>query len=221
MNRIALTAEKRELTGRKTKQLRKEGILPGNIYGADVDSLSVQVPLKEFQKVFNIAGETGLIDLSVSGEKRPVLVHDIQYHPISDLPLHVDFHQVNLKEEVSANVPVELTGESPAEKQGIGTVVQVVSEITVTALPDQLPNSFTIDISSLSEIDQAITAADLSYDKEHVKLDVENPEEMVIVKVDALTKEEEPVAEAVEGESPEGEAAPQESDTASEETQAE
>jgi large subunit ribosomal protein L25 len=212
MNRISLTADKRELTGRKVQRLRNGGILPGNIYGNGIDSLSVQVPLKEFQAVFAKAGETGLIDLTVGGENRPVLVHEISYNPVSDLPVHVDFHQVNLKEEVTANVPVELTGESPAEKQGIGTVVQIVNEIAVSALPDQIPQEFVLDISNLTQVDQQITLADLNYDKEHVKIDVENPDEMVLVKVDELTKEEVVVeAPAVEG--AEGEAAPAEGET--------
>lgn len=204
MNRTILNATKRELTGRKVGRLRREGIIPANVYGHEVNSLSVQVTLKEFQKVFAESGETGLIDLMVNGEKRPVLVHDIQYHPVKDVPIHIDFHQVNLKEETTANVPVELTGESPAEKQGIGTVVQIVSEIEVSALPDQLPSEFVIDISSLAEIDQQITLADLTYDKEHVKIDVEDPEQMVIVKVDELTKEEEqPITVGAESETTE------------------
>src|SRR6266542_3835938 len=103
MNRIALTADKRELMGRKLGRLRRDGILPGNIYGNKIDSQAVQVPLKVFMKVFEEAGETGLIDLMVDGEKRPVLVHDVSYDPVSDIPVHVDFHQVNLKEEVTAN----------------------------------------------------------------------------------------------------------------------
>jgi len=128
--------------------------------------------------------------------------------------VHVDFHQVNLKEEVTANVPVELIGESPAEKQGLGTVVQVVSEIEVSTLPDNIPSEFTLDISNLTEVDQQITLADLEYDKEHIKIDVENPEEFVIAKVDALVQEEvvevAPVAEGTEGAPVEGEEAPTE-----------
>jgi len=214
MKRATLSAETRELMGRKTGRLRLSGILPGNIYGNKLESCSVQVNAKEFAKVFAETGETGLIDLMVDGEKRPVLVHDISYDPMTSALVHVDFHQVNLKEEVTANVPVELTGESPAEKQGLGTVVQVVSEIEVSTLPDNIPSEFTLDISNLTEVDQQITLADLEYDKEHIKIDVENPEEFVIAKVDALVQEEvvevAPVAEGTEGAPVEGEGAPAE-----------
>lgn len=199
MNRIPLTAEKRELMGRKLGRLRRDGILPANIYGNNVDSQAVQIPLKVFMKAFEEAGETGLIDLMVDGEKRPVLVHDVSYDPVTDIALHVDFHQVNLKEEVTANVPVTVIGDSPAEKQGIGTVVQVVNELEVSALPDQLPQEFIVDSSILTEVDQAITVADLDYDKENVKINVENPLEMVLVKVDALVDvEAEMAAQAAE-----------------------
>jgi large subunit ribosomal protein L25 len=207
MKRATLTADNRTLMGRKTGRLRRDGILPANIYGNDIESCSVQVNAKEFMKVFAETGETGLIDLMVDGTKRPVLVHDISYDPVTSSLVHIDFHQVNLKVEVTANVPVELTGESPAEKQGLGTVVQVVSEIEVQTLPDNIPSAFTLDISNLTEVDQQITLADLDYDKEHVKIDVENPEEFVIAKVDALTQEEvveTPVAEGTEGAPVEG-----------------
>ncbi len=229
MKRQELQAEVREIIGRKVKQLRREGILPGNIYGKDIPSQAVKVSLKEFEKVFTETGETGLIDLIVAGTKRPVLVHDIKRHPVSDMPLHVDFHQVNLKEEVTANVPVVLTGESPAEKQGIGTVVQVVNELEVTALPDQLPQEFIVDVSNLAEVGQSVAVSDLSYDKENVKINVENPEEMVLVKVDALVDVEAELAqpvevaegEAIEGEgqeAPEGEGEQVETEKAKEET---
>jgi large subunit ribosomal protein L25 len=206
MNRATLSAENRTLMGRKTGRLRRDGILPANIYGNNVESCSVQVNAKEFMKVFAETGETGLIDLLVDGTKRPVLVHDISYNPVTSDLVHVDFHQVNLKVEVTANVPVELTGESPAEKQGLGTVVQVVNEIEVATLPDNIPSEFILDISNLTEVDQQITLADLNYDKEHIKIDVENPEEFVIAKVDALTQEEVVEAAPVV----EGEAAPTE-----------
>lgn len=207
MTIIPLIAEKRELTGRKAKRLRKEGLLAANVYGHNVDSLAIQVPLKEFQKVFAEAGETGLIELTIGGEKRAVLVHDIQYHPVEDALIHVDFHQVNLKEAVTANVPVTLEGESPAEKQGLGTVVQIVNEIEVSALPSDLPSEFVLDVSNLMEVDQQITLSDLKYDKNLITIDVEDPEQMVLVKVDALTEEEpEPVAEVAEEGTVEGEA---------------
>ena len=217
MNKPLLEAEARKLTGRKVKTLRAAGLLPANIYGKKIDSLAVQVKLSDFKKIYEEVGETGLVTLKVQGAKgkaqdRAVLVSNVQVHPVSDIPVHVDFRQVDLKEKVTAEVPVELTGEAPAEKGGIGTAVQYFDEIEVEALPLDLPEKFEIDISTLAEVDQAVFVKDLKYDKD--KVAVKNDPEEIIVKVEPPQKEEvvAPPAEVVpaEGEvpAPEGEEAP-------------
>jgi len=96
-----LTAEKRKVFGRKLKTLRREDILPANIYGKKVKSLAVQLGLKDFLPIYQLAGETGLVELKVKGEQkiRPVLIHNVQLHPVTDQPLHADFYQVDLKEK--------------------------------------------------------------------------------------------------------------------------
>lgn len=199
MTATPLKAEKRTLKGRKVKTLRREGILPANVYGKKIKSEEVQVDSKEFRKVFEQAGETGIIELTIGSVKKPVLVHDVQLNSLSDEPIHVDFMQVDLNEKVTATVPVEVEGESPAEKAGIGTVVKLLNEIEVKALPANLPEKFVIDASKLEEVDQVIKIADLDYDRAKVEIEVD-PEELV-VKVEPPQKEE--VVEApvpVEGE---------------------
>lgn len=208
-----LKAEERKITGRKIEGLRKAGILPGNIYGKKVKSTSVQVNLKDFEKVYKEAGETGIVELDLGKEKRPVLIHNIQKQPVTDSPIHVDFYQVNLNEKVTASVPVELTGEAPAEKLSVGTAVQYVNEIEVEALPGDLPDKFVVDISDLSEVDQAIHIKDIKYDK--AKIEVKSDVEQIVVKVEPPQKEEviAPVAPA-EGELPaEGAVAPEGGET--------
>jgi len=127
-----LSAEKRTVSGHKVKRLRKQDILPANIFGSKVDSLSIQLPLKEFTNTYKETGDTGLIDLSVEGESktRPVLVHKLQAHPVSGQLLHVDFRQVDLKAKITAEVPVELIGESPAVHQG-GVLTHPLTAIEV------------------------------------------------------------------------------------------
>jgi large subunit ribosomal protein L25 len=110
MNKLNLKAEKRKVVGRKVKNLRAEGILPANIYGKKVKSESIQVALKDFEKVFKEAGETGLVMLQVGETEKPVLIHNLQLNPVSEDLYHVDFLQVDLKEKVEASVAVELTG---------------------------------------------------------------------------------------------------------------
>ncbi len=180
---IKLKFEKRELFGRKVNRIRKAGLVPANIFGKDVKSEAISVNAKEFAEVFKKAGETQIIDLS----GKPVLVSNIQVDPISGLTLHVDFRQVDLKEKIEAKVPVELIGESPAEKQNLGTVVQQLHEIEVSALPTELPESISVDISILAEVDQTIHVKDLKVDK---NVEVITDLETIVVKVEAPTKEE-------------------------------
>lgn len=216
MPKTILKAEKRTLEGRKVKTLRKKGILPGNIYGNKIKSQSVQVDLKEFQKTFKDIGETGLLTLNVGSEEKPVLIHNLQLNPKTDEPVHVDFLQVDLKEKVEAEIPVELMGESPAEKQAIGTVVQYINQIKVEALPADLPEKFEVDISLLAEVDQSILIKDLKFDrtKVEIKMDqgeivakVEPPQKEEVVEVPAPTTEESTTAGSVvsSGEQPSGE----------------
>ena len=115
-----LKAEVRKVFGRKIKKLRREGVLPANIYGKKIKSKAVQVGLHDFKKVFAESGETGVVEVKTNGDTHPVLIHNVQLHPVTDEPIHVDFLQIDLKEKVTATVPIEFTGESPIEKTGDG-----------------------------------------------------------------------------------------------------
>jgi large subunit ribosomal protein L25 len=228
MQKYTLSATKREVVGRKVRTLRAQGLLPANVYGKKIKSQAISLSLKEFTEVYKQAGETSLVSLVVKNgksEETAVLISNVQNSPMSGSPIHIDFRQVDLKEKISAEVPVELTGESPAEKTSVGTVVQYIDHIEVEALPADLPDKFEIDIAALTEVDQAIHVKDLKIDKTKVELKVD-PEE-IVVKVEPPQKEEEvapPPAEeaAVEGETPaEGEAqAPAEGAPAPEENKA-
>ena len=205
MDKITLNVEERKLKGRKVKNLRRDGILPANIFGNKVKSLGVQVDSKHFKEVYLKAGETGVVELNLGKEKRPVLIHNVQLDPVSDLPLHIDFLQVDLTKKVTAQVPIELINVSPAEKQGVGTVVQYINEIEVDALPSDLPDKFEIDLSKLSDVNQTVQIKDIAVDKNKVEVK-ENPEE-IIAKVEPPKEEKvEEVTVVPEGEVAEGEA---------------
>lgn len=163
MTKHQLTTEKRKVAGKKVKDLRKQGIMPANIYGKKIQSLAVQLPLKEFEKAFKEVGETGLLDLCVAGETkpRPVLIHNVQLDPITSQPLHTDFFQVDLKEKVTARVSVVIIGEALAVKDKKGVLLHTLNEIEVEALPADLPEKIEVDISKLVEVDQEIKLADL------------------------------------------------------------
>ena len=183
MTKITLKSEKRDVFGRKVSKLRKSGKIPANIFGKKIKSESITVDSKEFTSVFEKAGETQLIELN----GKSVLVSNIQRDPISDMVIHVDFRQVDLTEKIQAKVPVVLEGESPAEKQNLGTVVQQIDEIEVEALPADLPERIVVDATILVEVDQAIYVKDLKVDK---KVEVKTDMESIVVKVEPPTKEE-------------------------------
>lgn len=225
-----LNAQKRTVTGRKVKKLRRDGMLPANIYGKKVESVSVQVSLQDFNEVYSEVGETGLVNLKLNGETRPTLIHHVQLDPVTDLPLHTDFLQVDLHEKVRATVPIEFTGESPLEKSGEGIVVPQMREIEVEALPMDLPEKIVVDISGLGAVGDGVKVADLNVDRSKVTLKEEDPER-IVVNVEEPAKEEvveappapegevpaegEAPAEGVEGEAPAEGEKPEEGGSAS------
>lgn len=161
MDKYVLKAQKRKVFGRKVKKLRQEGLLPANIFGKKIKSQSVTVAISEFLKVFEKTGETSLVEIELDGKKLPVLITNVSYHPVTGLPLHADFHQVDLKEKVTANVSLELVGEAPAVKDKIGVLLKILNDIEVEALPADLPEKISVDVSSLKAIDEAVKISDL------------------------------------------------------------
>lgn len=161
MKKIVLKVEERKTLGKKVKKLRKEGLLPANVYGKGVKSLSVQVADKEFEKTFKEAGETSLVELQVDGQVRPVLIHNVQYDPLSHKVLHADFYQVNLKEKVKTMVPLEFVGTPAAVTNKVGILLTPLAEIEVEALPADLPENIEVNVESLANIDEQITVGDI------------------------------------------------------------
>lgn len=160
MKRVSLEVKERKVLGKKVKKLRREGILPANIYGKDVKSESVQVPKIEFEKVYKEARETRLVDLKHDSKVTPVLIHNVQTDYLGK-PLHADFYVVNLKEKVKATVPLELTGEPKAVTDKTGLLMHILSEVEVEALPTDLPEKIELDVSHLANIDEQVTIANI------------------------------------------------------------
>ncbi len=187
MKRETLEAEKRTVTGKQVKHLRRDGILPANIFGRGMKSMSVQLPLRDFQAIYKKVHETGLVDLMVGGEKYPILIQNVHFHPISYTPLHADFFKVNLKEKVKATVPIIAIGEPKAVTDKIGVLLQPLSEVEVEALPADLPEHFEINIEGLAQIGDSFTIADLTLPAD-VEITAE-PTEMIF-RIDELVSEE-------------------------------
>lgn len=187
MKRETLNADKRTLLGKKVKHLRREGILPSNVFGKGITSLSIQLLLKNFQEVYKKAHETGLVDLTVDDQTYPVLIQNVQVNPITHTPIHADFFKVNLKEKVKATIPIVSIGEPKAVTDKIGILLQTLSEIEVEALPADLPEHIEINIEGLANVDESITVADI---KTPTGVEIlAEPEEMIF-RISELVSEE-------------------------------
>lgn len=196
-----LIAQKRVIFGKKVNALRKQGLIPAELYGKALNNLHLTVSAKEFGKVLKSAGESSVINVVIDSpageEKRPALIYAVNHDPTSDAVLSVDLYQVRMDEKLQTKVPVEFTGESPAVKSG-GILVKAVQEIEVEALPSNIPQSLIVDLSKLTEIGHSISVKDLlmaDLEKKGVRILLEP--EMVIATVRApITEEQEQAAAA-------------------------
>jgi large subunit ribosomal protein L25 len=158
---IAIIATKRTIKGKATSKLRKAGLLPAVLYGHKVETQDLELSEREFAKIFKLAGESTLVNLTVDGQSRPVLIHEVQNHYLTDKPIHVDFYAVNMDEKLKAHVPVHFLGEAPAVKSLGGVLVKNLSEIEVECLPADLPHAIEVDISILDNFEKAVYVRDL------------------------------------------------------------
>ena len=162
---MELTAATREKFGKQTGALRREGLVPAELYGRGLKNLHISVSAKEFAKVFREAGTNTIVTLAVGGEKHSALIHDVARDPLSGEPAHVDFYQVRLDEKITTRVPLEFVGEAPAVKAKGAALNKSMTEIEVEALPQDLPHSLAVDLSALDDIDKSIYVRDLAVPK--------------------------------------------------------
>ena len=156
-----LKAEKREITGKKVRSIRKQGKIPAVVYGAGEKGTLLEVSEKDFEKVFKQAGESTLVELEIGQDKKNVLIHDVDFDPIKDKPRHVDFLQVRMDKPIRAKVHVVFEGESPAVKNLGGVLVKIIHELEVEALPKDLPHELKIDISNLQNLEDKFLVSNL------------------------------------------------------------
>lgn len=186
MESITLAVSVRDAT-KKAGLLRKAGLIPGVMYGNEIQNTSIQCSLKELRPVFKKAGENTLVDVELNSKKIPCLIHAVSFEPVTGEFEHIDFYAVNMSKKVTANVPLVLTGESPAVK-GLGAILVTVHHtVAVSCLPKDLPQSLTIDISTLENFRDAITIAKLTVPQ---GVTIMNAPETVLVTVQEPRKEE-------------------------------
>ena len=201
---ITVTAEVRNSRGKnEARRTRRAGSIPAVVYGAYQDPVSVAVDPREINKI--IRSKTGyntIFNLSIAGgESTPVMVVDQQVDPIKGHLLHADLKRIDLSKRIRVTVPVHTTGEPQGVKVQGGLLEIVTRSVEIECLPDEIPESYTVDVSSLM-IGQSKRASDVAL-AGSIKL--VSPPDSVIAHVVALRAEE--VAPAAEGAAPEAGAA--------------
>lgn len=210
---LILTAAKRDILGKKTRFLRRQGITPTHLFGHGIKSLTLQCDTAELQRIITQGGTTRLIDVSIEEEKQPrsVFIREIQKDVISGQLLHVDLYQIKKTERITADIPIVLVGEAPAAKSKDNMIEQLLTQIGVECLPDKLPPLIEVDLSPLEEVGQAIHVRDITLGTD---ITVTTDPGQLIVKVNRfkIAVEKEEVVEAVEEE-----AVPEEAEKSAEE----
>lgn len=214
MEQIELQVTARETLGKKVRFLRRQGITPVHLFGHDVESLALQCDTAQLQRVLAQAGKTRLVSLQIDkgGKPRNVLIREIQKEPVTRELLHVDLYQVRTAEKTRVDVPIVLVGESPALKSKENMIAQELNSLTVECLPTDIPAGVEVDVSSLTEVGQAIRVKDIALGE---GVTILNDPNLMVVKISFRrieevveeVVEEELVAEAPEAaEAPKGEA---------------
>jgi len=192
---VLINAEKRNVTGKQVKALRRQGLLPGVIYGRHIEAFPIQMDAHDASLILDKLTASSLITIDVDGEKFNVLMRDRQRDVIFGDLLHVDFLVVSLTEKLRATVELKLVGEAPVADNPEVVVTQVLNAIEIEALPQDLPEVIEVDISTLETVDDEITVADLNLGEDIAILT--DPNE-TIVSVGYVAQEE--VAEEEEAE---------------------
>ena len=187
-----LKLSKRNVLGKKTRFLRREGPTPAHLFGHGVESLALQCDTNELQHVIARKGTTRLINIKVGSEKeaRSVFIREIQRDALTGLLVHVDLYQVNKSEKIKVALPIIFVGTAPALKQKNNIIEHIVNELNVESLPDDLPPQIEVDLSVLAEVNQAISVRDI---KLKPGVTIVAPLDQLIVKISQVAEEKEEV----------------------------
>jgi large subunit ribosomal protein L25 len=212
---MELSANNREILGKKVRFLRRQGITPVHLFGRNIEPLPLQCDTAELKNILAQAGMTQIVSLKIDDTKTPtnVMVREVQTEPRTDELLHVDFYQIRMEEKIRVEVPIVTVGEAPALRFKENFLAHELNNLTIECLPDEIPSRVEVDLSDLTEAEQAIHVGDISLGDGITIID--NPEQLV-AKISAgfvekeVEEEEVEVEAELEGEVPEGAAPPEE-----------
>ena len=185
MKEISVSGEKRATTGKKAaKELRKEGLVPCNLYGEKrgenglPEALAFAIPAAQLRKVI-YSPNVYVVNLTVSGEAHKAVIKELQFHPTTDAVMHVDFFEVSDTKPITIGIPVKLTGHAQGVRDG-GRLSQAVRQLNVTAPYKQIPEVLEIDVTEL-KLGKAIKVAELNFEG----LQIATPAQVVVCSVKA------------------------------------
>lgn len=165
-DKISLKLTNREVRGKKVSKLRREGLVPGVVYGPGMEPVAVQADYNTVMKAYKAAGNHHPIHLDVDGKKRIAMVKDTEIDPVKNALRHISFHAVKANDPVTAEVPIQLVGEGESEAEKAGLIIlQALDKIEVRALPMDLPDAINVSIVHLKEAGERVTLADATLDE--------------------------------------------------------
>ena len=209
---VTLNAQRRTVLGKQVKHLRRDGILPANVFGHQQESQAIQVDAHEMERALKTHGPTQLYKLVIApdGHEDTVIVRHITRQPASNVIQHIDFFHVQMTERMRAKAPIRLVGEAPAVRLLDGVLIQSLDYAEVEALPADLPDALELDISDMSDLNTSRHASALKPPR-NVTLLTPADEIVVTIQAPRVAIEEIPAAEipaeAPEAGAPEGESA--------------
>lgn len=211
---IALSANKREVVGKQVRQLRREGQIPAVIHDHGKDSIVVSIDAAALKKAYSNAGKHHPIQLKVDGKAYTTLIKEVTLKPATSSILHTVFQAIKADEKVSAELPVHIVGDAPAERTGL-LVLKKLEHVEVEALPKDLIDAVEISAETLIEVGDKISVADLKVPST-LTITTDPEQSVAVVEAPRVQEEPEETEEAAEGEtaeSAEGEAKPTEETT--------
>jgi large subunit ribosomal protein L25 len=211
---LELRAERRAVVGKKVRGLRRQGLLPANVYGPGVESTALQLPARETEATLRRVTASTLLGLVVDGAApRQVLVRHVQRHPVGDQALHIDFFAVAMDQTMRTAVPLHFVGEAPAVAQFEGTLVHNLDAIEVECLPGDLPERVEVDLTGLAELHSMLHVRDLVVPERVTVLTAPDTSVAAVLPpslaVEAVEAAEAPAAETAAEPAPEAEGPPE------------
>ncbi len=182
MKQDELKVSPRDIKGKKVRFLRREGITPINLYGPNIESVSLQADTVAVKNLLAKMGRNAIITLKIEGEKKSkkALLRDVQRDPLNGMLLHVDLFQADMKQKIRADVPITFVGEAPAARSRRGILIENLTSLHIEALPADLPQHIDVDLSVLVELEQAIHVRDM---KLADGIEVLNDADQVVAKI--------------------------------------